>query len=54
MLAGIMLGLAFHLVSRLFAHAGQLNDWPPVFAAAAPSVVFLGIAAGMIWWVERR
>jgi len=54
MLAGIMLGLAFHLVSRLFAHAGQLNDWPPLFAAAAPSLLFLGIAVGMIWWVERR
>jgi len=54
MLAGIMLGLAFHLVSRLFAHAGQLNDWPPLFAAAAPSLLFLGIAVAMIWWVERR
>lgn len=53
-LAGIMLGLAFHLTSRLFAHAGQLNDWPPFFAAAAPSLLFLGIAVGMIWWVERR
>lgn len=53
-IAGIMLGLSFHLLSRLFAHAGQLNDWPPLFAAAFPSLVFLGIAAGMLWWVERR
>lgn len=52
--AGIMLGLSFHLLSRLFAHAGQLNEWPPLFAAAFPSLGFLGIAAGMLWWVERR
>jgi lipopolysaccharide export system permease protein len=52
--AGIMLGLAFQLLSRLFAHAGQINDWPPVVAAALPSLVFLGIAVGMISWVERR
>jgi lipopolysaccharide export system permease protein len=53
-IAGIMLGLSFHLLSRLFAHAGQINDWPPLFAAAFPTLAFLGIAAGMLWWVERR
>lgn len=52
--AGIMLGLAFHLLSRLFAHTGQLNDWPPAAAAALPSLAFLAAAAAMLWWVERR
>jgi lipopolysaccharide export system permease protein len=52
--AGIMLGLAFHLLSRLFANAGQINDWPPAIAAVLPSLVFLGIAFGMNYWVERR
>jgi len=52
--AGIMLGLTFHLLSRLFAHTGQLNDWPPVVAAVLPSLAFLAAAAGLLWWVERR
>lgn len=53
-IAGIMLGLAFHMLSRLFAHIGQLNDWPPPVAAALPSLAFLAAAAAMMWWVERR
>ena len=52
--AGIMLGVAFHLLSRLFAHTGQLNDWPPAAAAALPSLAFFALAAAMLWWVERR
>jgi lipopolysaccharide export system permease protein len=52
--AGIMLGLSFHLLNRLFAHLGLLNDWPPLFSAIFPTLVFLGMAVGMIWWVEKR
>jgi lipopolysaccharide export system permease protein len=42
--AGIMLGLAFHLLNRLFAHLGLLNDWPPLSSATLPTLVFLGLA----------
>ena len=31
--AGIMLGLGFHLLNRLFGHLGQLAAWPPMLAA---------------------
>jgi lipopolysaccharide export system permease protein len=51
---GIMLGILFHLLNGLFAHIGLLRDWPPVAAAALPSVMFLVAAATMMWWVERR
>jgi lipopolysaccharide export system permease protein len=51
---GIMLGLAFHLLNRLFAHLGLLNDWPPLFSAAFPTVLFLLAAVGLLWRVERR
>jgi lipopolysaccharide export system permease protein len=51
---GIMLGLAFHLLNRLFAHLGLLNDWPPLFSATFPTVVFLLAAVGLLWRVERR
>ena len=52
--AGIMLGLGFHVLSRLVSHAGQLAAWPPLLAAVAPTVVFLALAVGMIRRLERR
>jgi lipopolysaccharide export system permease protein len=52
--AGTMLGLTFFLLGRLFSNLGLLNDWPPLFSAAFPLVVFVTIAASMLWWIERR
>ena len=52
--AGIMLGLGFHLLNRLFGHVGQLAAWPPVLAAFVPTVSFLAMAILMIWRLERR
>lgn len=51
---GILLGLAFHLLGRLFSALGTLNNWSPVTSAAVPTMVFLVIAAAMIWRAERR
>jgi lipopolysaccharide export system permease protein len=51
---GIMLGVAFHLMNSLFSHLGLLQNWLPFVSAVLPSVVFLGGAALMMWWVERR
>ncbi len=52
--AGIMLGIAFHLLNRLFAHLGLLNAWPPILTAVAPTLLFLAAAVGMMWRIERR
>ncbi len=52
--AGIMLGLGFHFLNRLFAHLGLLNDWPAVASAILPTLIFLTIAVTMMWWQERR
>jgi lipopolysaccharide export system permease protein len=52
--AGIMVGLTFHFMNRLFSHLGLLNEWPPYAAALVPTVIFLSIAVGMMWWQERR
>ncbi|MDX1375356.1 MAG: LPS export ABC transporter permease LptG [Burkholderiales bacterium] len=51
---GVMLGVFFHMLNNLFAHIGLLQNWLPVAAAAAPSLVFFGAAVAMMWWVERR
>jgi lipopolysaccharide export system permease protein len=52
--AGIMLGVVFHFLNRLFSYLGLLNDWPAAASALAPTLTFLTIAVGMIWWQERR
>jgi len=50
---GIMLGIVFHMLNSLFSHIGLLQQWPPVAAAAVPSLLFLGTAAVMMLWIER-
>ncbi len=52
--AGTMLGLAFFLLSRMFSNLGVLNDWPPLFSAMFPLLVFVALASAMLWWLERR
>ena len=51
---GIVLGLTFHFVGRLFANVGALNDWSPLLSATAMSWLFLALALGMLWRTERR
>jgi lipopolysaccharide export system permease protein len=51
---GIVLGLSFYFVGRLFAHLGALNNWQPMLSASAMTFIFFGLALGMLWWTERR
>lgn len=52
---GIMIGVAFILVNTLFSHIGLLSTMVPAFVTAiAPSLLFLGLALGALWWVERH
>ena len=52
--AGIMVGIGFHFLNRLLTNLGVVVDWSPALAAALPSLLFLGAAATLLWWVERR
>ena len=52
--AGIMLGIGYYFLTRLFSHLGLLNDWPAAMVAIMPMTTFLAIAVGMMWWQERR
>ena len=52
--AGIMLGLAFHFLNKLFSHLGLLYDWPAPFSAVLPTGIVVTVALGMVWWQERR
>jgi lipopolysaccharide export system permease protein len=51
---GIVLGLSFHFIGRLFTNVGSLNDWSPLLSATAMSWIFLALAMGMLWRTERR
>jgi lipopolysaccharide export system permease protein len=51
---GIMIGVSFQLLNSLFSHLGLLNTWPPFATAILPSALFLMLAIGTLWWVERH
>jgi lipopolysaccharide export system permease protein len=51
---GVMIGVAFYGLNKLFAHIGLLNTWPPLFVAALPSLVVLALAFSALYWIERR
>ncbi|HMM46464.1 MAG TPA: LPS export ABC transporter permease LptG [Thiobacillaceae bacterium] len=51
---GILAGLGFHLLSRLFGHLGLLNDWPPIVVVILPLLFFLALALAGIRWADRR
>ncbi|MGA7750904.1 MAG: LPS export ABC transporter permease LptG [Gallionella sp.] len=51
---GIVLGLVFHFVGRLFASLGALNDWQPFVSATAMTGLFMLLGMLMLWWTERR
>ncbi|MGC3963137.1 MAG: LPS export ABC transporter permease LptG [Rhodocyclaceae bacterium] len=53
-LLGVMLGMLFHLLNSLFSNLGVINSWPPFVSAAAPSLLFLALAVGLLHSVERR
>ncbi|MGV8990149.1 MAG: LPS export ABC transporter permease LptG [Thiobacillus sp.] len=51
---GILVGLGFHLLSRLFGHLGLLNNWPVILVSGLPLLIFLTVALMGIRWVDRR
>ena len=51
---GVMIGVGFYGLNKLFAHLGMLNTWPPIFVAALPSLVVLALAMSALYWIERR
>lgn len=51
---GIMLGVMYQILNRVFAHLGLLNDWAPLFSAIMPTIMFLIAGVTMLFYVERR
>jgi lipopolysaccharide export system permease protein len=53
-LLGIMLGVAYQILNRVFAHLGLLNDWPPLLSALLPTLLFLLAGLVMLRLVAQR
>lgn len=51
---GIVLGLTFHFVGKLFGNLGAINGWPSLLSVTVMPMVFLALAGVMLWWTERR
>jgi lipopolysaccharide export system permease protein len=54
LLTGILLGLGFHLSTRITGQIAQLQDLPVAAPAVLPILVFGLSAFAALWWVERR
>jgi lipopolysaccharide export system permease protein len=52
--SGIMIGVIFYAMNKLFSHLGLLSAWPPIVVAAVPGLMVLMVALGALYWVERR
>ncbi len=51
---GVMLGVAYQIMNRVFIHLGVLNDWPPLMSAITPTVIFLIAGLSLLFVIERR
>jgi lipopolysaccharide export system permease protein len=51
---GILIGLGFHMLTRLFGNVGLLNAWPTLISAFLPTLLFSIVAIAGLWYVERR
>ena len=52
--SGIMLGIVYQVMNRVFVHLGLLNDWSALLSAVVPTLLFLIAGVFMLFWVERR
>ena len=52
--AGIMLGIVYQVLNRVFVHLGLLNDWSPILSAVIPTLLFLTSGIVMLIYVERN
>ncbi|MDR2219275.1 MAG: LPS export ABC transporter permease LptG [Methylobacillus sp.] len=51
---GILLGISYQVLNRVFIHLGLLNDWSPPVSAITPTLLFLASGMMMLFWNERR
>ena len=51
---GVMIGISFFLLNNVFGYVGNLQNWQPWFAAAAPGLLYMTISLGAFGWLVLR
>jgi len=52
--AGIILGILYQVMNRVFVHLGLLNDWSAFTSAMMPTFLFMIGGICMLVWVESK
>ncbi|MDP3310125.1 MAG: LptF/LptG family permease, partial [Polaromonas sp.] len=51
---GVMIGISFFLLNNVFGYIGNLQNWRPWLAAAAPGLLYMAISLGAFGWLVLR
>jgi lipopolysaccharide export system permease protein len=52
---GVLVGISFFLLNNVFGHIGDLRNWEPWMAAAAPGLIYTALSlAAFVWLVLRQ
>ena len=52
--AGVMIGISFFLLNNVFGYIGNLRNWQPWLAAAAPGMLYMALSLGAFGWLVIR
>ena len=52
--AGVMIGISFFLLNNVFGYIGNLGNWQPWLAAAAPGMLYMAVSLGAFGWLVIR
>lgn len=51
---GVMIGISFFLLNNVFGYIGNINQWAPWFAAAAPGLIYTFFSLTAFGWLVIR
>jgi len=51
---GVLAGISFFLLNNVFGYVGNINQWAPWFAAAAPGLLYSMISLAAFGWLVLR
>lgn len=51
---GIMAGISFFLLNNVFSYAGNLQNWSPLWSAAAPGLIYSLLSLAAFGWLVVR
>lgn len=51
---GVMAGISFFLLNNVFSYAGNLQNWSPLWSAAAPGLIYSALSLAAFGWLVAR